>query len=189
MADFAPNFTARYKLRYSFEGDTHVCTTRWPSGSTKAANEDLAIAFWSDFLDLTAALRHTSFAIVDAEYAAGDSNVFLPAQAPAEVTAGSRASASGSTGRIMHSIWQGRSILGSRSRFQMFGLAWATAEDTATSNFYISTTENAVVGTVATAILTAGMVGPDDESLAQVRPRVAYKSNDAWVDNRRQGGT
>lgn len=189
MADYAPNFTARYKLRYSFEGDTHVATTRWPSGSTKAANEDLAIAFWTSLLSLTAALRHTSFAIVDAEYAVADSNVFLPATAPAEVAAGTRSSATGASGRIMHSIWQGRSILGARSRFQMFGLAWATAEDTATNNFYISTTESAVVGTVAAAILVAGMVGPDDETLAQVRPRVAYKQNDAWVSNRRQGGT
>lgn len=188
MADYAPNFTARYKLRYSFEGDTHVCTTRWPSGATKAANEDAAITFWAGFLGLTEDLRHTSFDVLDAEYAEADSNVFLPATPPLEVSPGLRAAASGSSSRIMHSIWQGRSIAGARMRFQMFGLLWATADSAEGVDFYILPTENGAVEDVAGLILSAGMVGPDNESLGQVRARVAYKQNDAWVSNRRQGG-
>jgi len=189
MADYAPNFTARYKLRYIYEGDTHVNVTRWPSGSTKAANEDLAIAFWTAFFTATEDLRHVSFEVVDAEYAAGDSNVFLPATAPTEIAAGTIAGAGGASTSIAHSIWQGRSILGARCRFQMFGLYWSTLEDNIADNFYVTTTENAVVGTVAGLLTSAGMVGPDDESVAIWRSRVAYKQNDAWVGNRRRGAS
>jgi len=188
VADYAPSFTARYKLRYSFEGDTHVCVTRWNSGGTKAANEDLAIGFWTAFLNASAAKRHTSFAVIDAEYAAADSNVFLPATAPTEVDPGTRVAATGASSRIMHSIWQGRSILGARVRFQMFGIFWFSAEDVATNNFYISPAEDVLVGALAGLIQVAGMVGPDDESISLIRNRVAYKQNDAWVKNRRQGG-
>jgi hypothetical protein len=149
-------------------------------------NVALAIDFWTTLMTMTQALRHESFTIDGAEYAVGDSNVFLPADAPTEVTAGTRASASGASGRIMHSIWAGRSGLGSKSRFQMFGLSWATAEDNATTNFYISVAENPLVGTIATLIRASGQVGPDDEVLAVVNPRVAYKQNDAWVGIRRK---
>lgn len=187
MTDYAPNFTARYKLRYSYEGDTHVNVTRWPSGSTKAANEDSAIAFWTAFMIATEDLRHTSFTVIDAEYAAGDSNVFLPATAPTEIAAGTIAAGGGASTTIAHSIWQGRSIAGSRCRFQMFGLYWATLEDNISDNFYVTPVESAVVTSVANLLTISGMVGPDDESIAIWRARVAYKQNDAWVGNRRRG--
>jgi len=189
MADYAPNFTARYKVTYSFEGDTHVNVTRWSSANTLVANVADALAFWTAFLAQTEELRHTSFDIVGAEYAAADTNVFLPVAMPSEANPGLRTTETGASGRIMHSIWQGRSNLGARCRFQMFGLAWATAEDDATLNFYITNDENPVVGAVAEEIQTSGMVGPDDETIALVRARVAYKQNDAWVNNRRRGAS
>lgn len=188
MADYAPNFTARYKLIYEFEGDQHECNTRWPSANTQAANEGLAFDFWTAFMTETADLRHTSFTVVGAEYAAPDSNVFLPVTPPTEVAAGTIASASGPSTKIFHTIWSGRSVLGAKSRFQMFGLRWNTADSTDYLDFYVTAAENAVVETIATMILTSGQVGPDDEVLAVVRPRVSVKLNDAWVSIRRAGG-
>lgn len=186
MADYAPNFTARVKVTYSFEGDTHENTTRWPSANTQAANITLVSDFWSNLMTATAGLRHTSFSILGVEYAQADSNVFLPAGFESPMTAGTRAAATGASSRIMHSIWAGRSALGSRTRFQMFGLFWASAEDVATDNFYITVSENSLVGTIAALIGGSGMVGPDDEDIVLVRPRVAYKQNDAWVSVRRK---
>lgn len=185
MPDYAPNFTARHKLTYSFEGDQHECNTRWPSANTQLANESLAIDFWTAFFSATAALRHTSFAIVSVEYAAADSNVFLPLASMGELAAGTRVAASGSSQRIMHSIWPARTSLGHGARFMMFGLAWATAEDVATLDFYVTPAESSIVQTIATLITASEMVGPDDEDIILTRPRVAYKQNDAWVAKRR----
>lgn len=187
MADYAPNFTARYKLIYSFEGDQHECNTRWPSANTQAVNVAAAIDFWTQFFSATDPLRHTSFAVVGAEYAPADSNVFLPATAPTEVAPGLVASASGPSTKIFHSIWSGRSALGSKSRFMMFGLRWNTADSTDYLDFYVTETENENVGFVADFILGSSMVGPDDEPIAQVRRRVSVKLNDAWVGIRRSG--
>jgi hypothetical protein len=187
VPDYAPNFTARYKLTYSFEGDTHECNTRWPSGSTSAANILAAGDFWFSFLNATVAVRHTSFAVVGAEYAAADSNIFLPAAVPPSADPGERVAAAGGATRIYHSIWAGRSALGAKTRFQMFGLAWASADDTNSTDFYISATEVPLIGTLALLIESSGMVGPDDEDVLVVRPRIAYKQNDAWVNKRRSG--
>jgi hypothetical protein len=187
VADYAPNFTARHKLTYSFEGDQHECTTRWPSANTQLANESLALDFWTSFFSATAALRHTTFAIVAAEYAVADSNVFLPSAAMGELAAGTRAANSGASGRIMHSIWPMRSSLGHGARFMMFGLHWGTAEDDLTLNFYVTPAENTLVQTIATLLVVSEMVGPDDEDIVLARARVAYKQNDAWVNKRRAG--
>jgi hypothetical protein len=69
----------------------------------------------------------------------------------------------------------------------MFGLAWASADDTNSTDFYISATEVPLIGTLALLIESSGMVGPDDEDVLVVRPRIAYKQNDAWVNKRRSG--
>lgn len=185
MADYAPNFTFRHKLTYSFEGDQHECNTRWPSAGTLISNLAAANAFWLAVLTATAALRHTSFALVSAEYALADSNVFLPTELPDSPDPGTRVAASGSSSRIMHSIWPGRTLGGSKTRFMLFGLLWAVADSTEAVDFYVTPAENTVVEDVAIAIEVGSMVGPDDENIILVRRRVAYKQNDAWVNKRR----
>lgn len=188
MADYAPNFTARYKLTYSSEGDQHQCVTRWPSANTQIANVAAAITFWTFFFNDTEDLRHTSFTVLGAEYAAADSNTFLPVDAPTEVAAGTIATASGPTTAIIHTNWAGRSALGAKMRFMMFGLRWNLADSTTYLDFRVSQAEDVTVAVVAGRLLAAGMVGPDDEALAQVYNRVSIKPNDAWVRIRRQGG-
>ncbi len=188
MADYAPNFTARHKLIYSFEGDQHQCVTRWPSSNTQAANVALADALWTAILSHTADLRHNTWAVIGAEYCPPDSNTFLPIAAPTEVDPGTIASASGPSTKIIHTNWAGRSALGSKVRVMLFGIRWNTADSTTYQDFYVTNAESSEVGAVANSILTSGMVGPDDEVVAQMYLRVSVKVNDAWVKIRRQGG-
>jgi hypothetical protein len=188
MADYAPSFTARYKLIYSFEGDTHQCVTRWPSADTVAANVTAARAFWANFLDQTAPIRHDTFTVLGAEYAPADSNTFFPALVPTGFLTGALSSASGPSTKIIHTIWSGRSTLGAKSRLMMFGLRWNTADSTTYEDFRVQDAENPIAGICASVILNSGQVGPDDEVLAQVYNRVTIKGNDAWVRIRRQGG-
>jgi hypothetical protein len=187
MADYAPNFTARHKITYVFEGDVHECTTRWPSANTQLENVDAANVFWTAFLSATASLRHTSWQVLNADYAPADSNVFLPVPFPGEVAAGEVVAAAGASTRIAHSIWSGRSVLGSKMRFQVFGLYWTTLEATEVRDFYLLPGEFPVVLSGQILLQGAGMVGPDDEAIAVVRARVAYKQNDAWVNKKRRG--
>lgn len=188
MADYAPNFTARHKLIYRYEGDQHQCVTRWPSANAMLTNTGLADAFWTSFFSSTDDLRHETFEALSAEYAPADSNTFLPVSLPLSLSPGLITSASGNSTKIIHTIWAGRSVLGAKSRLMMFGLRWNTADSTTYTDFRVTNDENATVGTIAALILSSGQVGPDDEVLGQVYNRVSVKANDAWVTIRRQGG-
>lgn len=81
MADYASNFTHRYKVRYHCAKRVHVTTFRWDA---LAASYDLSQLQEDvgDWFDTLIPILANDFALLDASAAARHSNVWLPNPLP-----------------------------------------------------------------------------------------------------------
>jgi hypothetical protein len=183
MADFAPNFTARYKMRYSTLGHTH--TMQWRiargAGATGLANMILKVAA---FLNSLTASRFTDWTILSATYAPEDSDVFLAAGTPAGVAAGTAAIPAQAVSESSASMgFVGRSIAGQKARMFMYGTLFSVEGiGTAGDNFRVTGAES---GAAASAIAILNSSSPSivasDGNNAVWYNYVNLKYNDYWV--------
>jgi hypothetical protein len=183
MADFAPNFTARYKLRYSSLSLTH--TMQWRiargAGATGLSNMILKVA---GFLAQLAPGRYTDWTMLSATYAPEDSDIFLPAALPVGIGAGA-ATISGNpkSDSIVSLGFVGRSIAGQKARLFVFGTSFnPELETVAGDNFRFEAGENSAVDG-AIAILNNGspnVVGSDGNNVAWYS-YANSKYNDYWL--------
>lgn len=81
MADFAPNYTARYRVRYRAAGQVHTSTFRYDlslvGGDLSRVVTDVGVMY-----DTLLTLLASDFAILDASTCGAGDIAFLPAPAP-----------------------------------------------------------------------------------------------------------
>lgn len=154
MADFAPNFTNRYRIKYSTMGRNHSIVFR--AGTTAAPLGPLIEADAKAFLDALANFRFSDWSVLGAEYSEAGSSFFLPAPTP--VIAPGAATIGGSGRGVVNANFQGVSLSeGSRASLYVYGVNAdpITTTETQDSNYRITRAEYAIVAAALDALAAA----------------------------------
>jgi len=186
MADFAPNYTARYRFRYSSLGKTHACTWRVASSVTDptavAAKvslflEDMEGSLWDDFT------------VIGADFAEADSDIFLPAPPPDQPTGAVDASAASVSDAAFAISFVGRSTLGGKARFFLYGTNDVTlVRDTKGNDLKLLSTESVQISDAVVRLNeTSPVLVANDDSPVVWYEYVNMKYNDRWVRRLRRG--
>lgn len=129
MADFAPDYTERYRIRYLCSTRIHKITFRLDQSLTPGGLSDLITAVGVMFDDALPSLAG-DFAFLDASYAARNSSIFLPVAAP--VITGTpnplNTASKGNSPRFFS--FGGLSAAGNGTRVFIYGVAASTDDET-----------------------------------------------------------
>lgn len=133
MADFAPNFTARYVVRYSVLGLEHSMQFRIArlAGSVGLTNMTAKVG---GFLAALQPLMFADFTILGAKYSAEDTAFFVPATIPTSPTGAITAPAQPKSQSILATSFVGLSSQGHKARMFVYGLSIGP-ENTALATF------------------------------------------------------
>lgn len=151
MSDYAPNFTARYRIRYASLGKQHNMTFRMQGPGRTPSVPFLAGV--KDFLDASAAIRYSDWTILTALSADQNSDAFLPADVPPAITAGV-ATPGPISFRPVFVSFQGLSDLANRCSVYMFGVALDPAQGSpgVSLDYRITSAEDATTANLITAL-------------------------------------
>lgn len=182
MADYAPNFTARYRLRYSTLGLQHAIVIRLPSNVVQADITPYVQKLGS-FLQAISAGRYTDWTMLNGAFAPANSDVFLPAQLPTNVGPGLSAVPPVVTfsHRSLSYSWPGRSTAGHRAILYLITVSTGaeTAADIADAR--LTSQENTAIADSVNALnASPPFVGNDDKG-AVWYPYVNLKHNSYWT--------
>lgn len=184
MADFAPSWTARLRMTYEVGGLRHrlVVRAQRPLATTATAMAGKLITVLNEL----SPVMFDDFNILGYEFAAQDSDVFLPATGFTGLIGGATTGLRSVLQNVSQTRFEGVSAGGSRTALVLYGLVYTPGASGIASNFRIATTEDA---NIAAAIVALNEVAPGyagaDGSLAVWRPYVNVKPNDAWVTHMR----
>ena len=99
MADYAPNYTPRLKMRYSCQSRNHIAVVRLPR-DTSEVEADAVSGQLTDALNTFGLTRlYTDWTVIGWEYCHQDSSVFLPRPTPDLIAGGASV-----TGRPVNQI-------------------------------------------------------------------------------------
>lgn len=186
MADFAPNFTARYRVKYTSIGKNHSMLFRFPRDIDTTDSAAMATTI-SGFLNALAALRPDNFAVTGTEFAPADSDVFLPI-AGLTISAGTQSSAAfGRNQSALSGSFVGRSSAGQKARLFLFGFG-IIPETAQGADFRITAAESTQAAAAITSLngATLKLVASDAQPVVWY-PYVNLKFNDHYVAKLRRG--
>ena len=182
MPDFAPNYTARYKLQYSTLGHTHTMLWRGPNTLSDLAAFAPLIEKMGTFLAACEPFLMNDWTILAASYALADSDIFLPAGTPAAPTGAGTATDYKDSQSSLAASFVGRSDHGEKARFFLYGVAFNPFGADLSADFRIHTTE---VAAVSEAVGVLSETPPDliasDNHIVLWYPYINIKYNDYWV--------
>lgn len=180
MPDYAPNFTARYKLRYFANGKNHTQLWRPAPGQTIADASTFAL-FISGYYAAVAGLLYDDTAPIDASWAEQDSDVFLPCAIPTIVGTGDTGPAPVQLQPVALSL-VGRSTAGLRWAIYQYGSTIGPETFLTANNYRVTSAEATEVDDV-TAFLNgeSGTFRANDGVAVLVKPYLNVKANDYWV--------
>lgn len=188
MPDYAPNYTARYRMRYSVGGANHTSTIR-PAGSSDdpAAIAGAGAAIFTDVLTALAPMLSDDFTVLGADVAVANSDIFLPA---ATVPVGT-----GSLGTTLDAGWVpmnlsfvGRTTAGGRGLFRIFGPSVNPMASEVTQNDWrLTAAEDARVSDVVNILMLDGarLKGNDGAALI-IYPYANVSAHAYWQKRRRR---
>lgn len=181
MPDFAPNFTFRYRVKYSVGGHTHRMQVRGVPATTTAALGSFATAI-EDFLNALTANRYSDFVVLGADYALADSDVFLPCVAPAPDAGTYTIAGRSASSNALALSFPGRSDVGLRAILFLYGTALLPGVISEVSDFRITSAEDATIA-AAIAVLAGSppVLVANDGVHVNWYPYCNVKYNDYWV--------
>jgi len=182
MPDYAPNYTFRYKIRYSTMGGTHTMQFRFPR-ATAPAGAATARLYVAAFLTELLAIMWTDWTILSASYAEADSDVFLPAPLPAGIIGEVNGAGNPISQRALSLSFVGRSVGGHRHAVYVYGLAFQPYSSAGALDFRLYGTENANIDAAANALNDAGTIQPvaNDNLACNYYSYANVKYNDYWT--------
>lgn len=187
MANYAPNYTARYKLSYRVFGMSHSATFRL---ERTTAPGDLAsfVTKLGLFLSDLAPNLYTSWTVIKAEFADGNSDLFLPVAAPAQPSAGASQDGLANSRRAQFIQFVGKGMQGSKGSFYIYGYN-VGYENGISSDFRITSLENSAISAAITRLseTSPAEVAIDNSNMLWY-PYVNVKTNDHYVHAIRNGG-
>lgn len=156
MADFAPNFTARYVVRYSVLGLEHTMQFRIgrSAGLTGLVGMTGKV---TNFLAQLQPLLFANWTVLDAKYSAEDTSFFVPVAAPTQPTGAIAVPANPLSQATLSTSFVGLSSQGHKARLFVYGLNIGP-ENTAfvsTDDFRVTSVDTADIAD-AIAVLNTG---------------------------------
>jgi hypothetical protein len=190
MADYAPNFTLRYRFRYSVRGLVHKMLWRGKADGN-AGDLPALITKVGLFLDAIGPALWDDFTVLSAEYSLPDADIFLPADGPSFDGGAIAVAGSKTADRIVQTSWVGRSAIGHRAVMYMYGVSFQPGVDTGTlsGDFRVLAAESAQVGE-SIEVLNDGApdIYANDGVAVTWSSYVNTKYNDHWLRKARAGG-
>lgn len=180
MPDFAPNFTVRYRVKYIVLGRIHRIQFRLERGVTDFAG---AAGKVGTFLSTMESQMYDNFAVLSADAALEDSDVFLPAPAPDSPT-GAISTTGVGTGDVPLAVsFPGRTINGLRGIVYLYG---TQLDPSGPANFLQDyRIQAAELGAVSDAVAALNEISPtfvgNDGTTLIWYPYVNTKPNDHWI--------
>lgn len=185
--DFAPDYTARYRLKYNDGMANHTQTWRYPGvgdGPELGAVSAAVLNYWTA---ISPSLWNDT-AILAVSYALKDSSTFLPL-AVGTVTGGI---APAGVRKKFHKAnvlsFIGRTSAGHRVVFFQYGFFTAVGEDATQDDFRIFRSERTDIDNAIAALVAAGadLVGNDGNAVSWY-PYANVGENDYWKGKVRNG--
>lgn len=188
MADFAPNYTPRYKITYSSLGATHTMQFRLPR-SFNLADLGAIQGKIAAFLGALNDVRYDDWTVLGASFAAVDSDIFLPAGAPA-VAAGTVVSTGvAAYNKALHLSFPARSAAGLRGILYLYGVSFAgLGLSPEIDDFRVTSVEDASVGSAVNALNASPEFYGNDNEVLSWYEYANWKYNDHWLRVVRKGG-
>lgn len=187
MADFAPNFSGRYRVRYQVAGKTHKFMIRVQTGNVFATGSADGLAIAQALLTALAPLLWADFTVLSAEFAAENSAFFFPVEAPT-VTGGVSITGRPASAGAWSTSFIGRTGGGLRWVVYVYGVAVNPVQTASVIDFRIGSLENATILAATNALggFSSTLAGNDDLPVV-IYPYVNGKYNDYWVKRLRNG--
>jgi len=182
MPDYAPNFTARYRLTYSVLSHQHTMLWR-----IQRAVGSVGLALMVDkvrqYLDAMAPVRFTDWTEVSAEYAPEDVDIFAPAALPGSIAGTAVIPANSKSQGALAISHVGRSSAGQKARMFLYGTDFSPENpNVITDDFRVFTAENGIIA-LGVAELNSGApsIMASDNLPVLWYSYVNAKYNDYWV--------
>jgi hypothetical protein len=186
MADFAPNFTARFRIKYTSLGKSHSMIWRVASSVTDPTGIAAKITL---FLTDLAPVRFNDWTLVGGEFALADTDVFLPSPITAPATGSVSTSGAVLTDPAVSISFVGRTTLGNKARMFLYGTTFRDVVTTSVgADWRVTSAENAAISDAIVRLneTSPAIVGNDD-AVATWYEYVNVKYNDRWVRRMRRG--
>lgn len=186
MPDFAPNYTARYRIRYTTMSKTHSMTWRVAASVT----DDTGIAAKVGLtLDDMAPILWDDFTIIGADFALADSDVFLPGTLPTFGGGDVGSGAQSPSDAAFAVSFVGRTIAGGKARMFLYGINPGELGRTAVGGDFraLSSEEPSVSDAIVRLNETSPPLVGNDNQTAIWYEYVNIKYNDRWVRRLRRG--
>lgn len=189
MPSYAPNFTARLRVKYKAAGGIHTQTWRVPAYGTLGVNiATLRAAVENIWSELTPIL-YDDVSCLGCTYAVENSNIFLPTD-PIIITGEVITPTDDPRIKAFALSLVGRTATGQPAKEFFYGVGEAVGEDTGATDFRVNPGENLAVDAAISAAngFFAGLVlcGSDGTGITWY-PYANTKHNDYWVKRVRQG--
>lgn len=186
MTNYAPNYTARLKVKYRTLAREHVCTLRLPRGTpTQGVIQDQGGAF----LRLQAAMApsmYSDFTIISMEFCQSDTDIWEPipfGAYDAGVLNGTNVS---KQLRDTSLTISGRGGLGGRGRFVMYGVSFAIGSGQVGDDTVITPAESPAFNSLYQILVAEGLMASDG-TMATWHPKGIYHRNYKWERASRRG--
>jgi len=182
MADFAPNFTARYVVAYSTLGLTHHNLFRIARGAGVAGLNNMILKVTA-FYDALENARYTDWSVLSATYTPEDSDISLPAAAPSPVAGTQVIPAAPNSQKSLTLGFVGRSNQGQKARLFVYGCSAGPEEaGSFADDWRITSVESAAVSG-AVAVLNNGSpnIVASDDAVVGWYAYANVKYNDYWL--------
>lgn len=153
MADYAPNYTSRYRMRYRALGQVHTAQLRIARSHPGPAAQ--GVVMFQDLLETIAGKLVADWTVLGADVAAADSDIFLPSSSiPMQPTVS--AVAADESYKPVYLSFVGRSTSGLRAALFIYGINFApTGADNTSNDYRILSTEDSAIAS-AVAVLNNG---------------------------------
>jgi len=190
MPSYAPNFTARVKVRYHAAGANHTQLWRCTQLGVAFIEADAAIAAIQDIYDLLSPIMFDDWSVLDVSVAQFASDIFLPHGTLTAV--GTVTTVSMAASRKAQAVsFVGRSTAGQPAKFAQFGVDTGAFADVQAIDYRVSAGEDVTIDGVIAQLnsYTAGseIVGSDGLPIVW-KGYANTKPYDYWVKRVRNGG-
>lgn len=181
MANYAPDFTARLKVRYRAGGQVHTQTWRLP-GDPSLAQIAAAEAVINGFYSALAPILWDDASILSVTVAGADSPVFLPIASSLTMSGDTSIATATGSARSAAASFVGRTAGGLRVIVFQYGIAMVPGESGTPSDFRWNPGEDVHIDDAVAALQGAGPALVGNDGLDAVwYSYVNFKDNDYWV--------
>lgn len=187
MSDFAPNYTARLRIRYRGGGVVHTQTWRYP-GVGDGPELGSAIVGVTNFYSALAPVMWSDWSVLNVSFALRDSDIFLPTFGIAVVGAVDVVDLK-PRGKASAISFVGRTQAGLRAIIYQYGYRSNIGESAECDDFRINPGEAVTIDDAVTSLIATGsdFVGNDGQPINWYS-YANIKYNDYWERKVRQSG-